>query len=77
MRARLRCGLPLSALRIVLQDDVGLTLKISGSYLPQERGSPITVVGKVAEAVLRGLMYLYDVHRIIHRGEPGPSGFGI
>lgn len=30
---------------------------------------PINVVGKVAEAVLRGLMYLYDVHRIIHRGE--------
>ena len=29
---------------------------------------PIDMVGKVAEAVLRGLMYLYDVHRIIHRG---------
>ena len=29
----------------------------------------IDIVGKVAEAVLRGLMYLYDVHRIIHRGE--------
>lgn len=29
---------------------------------------PIDVVGKVAEAVLEGLMYLYDVHRIIHRG---------
>ncbi|KAK6905762.1 STE/STE7/MEK1 protein kinase [Kwoniella mangroviensis CBS 8886] len=28
---------------------------------------PIEVVGKVAEAVLHGLMYLYDVHRIIHR----------
>ncbi|ORX35992.1 kinase-like domain-containing protein [Kockovaella imperatae] len=28
---------------------------------------PIDMVGKVAEAVLRGLMYLYDVHRIIHR----------
>jgi mitogen-activated protein kinase kinase len=28
----------------------------------------IEVVGKVALAVLEGLMYLYDVHRIIHRG---------
>ena len=28
----------------------------------------IEIVGKVAEAVLKGLMYLYDVHRIIHRG---------
>jgi len=28
---------------------------------------PITIVGKVAEAVLRGLIYLYDTHRIIHR----------
>ncbi|EIW72783.1 hypothetical protein TREMEDRAFT_26879 [Tremella mesenterica DSM 1558] len=27
----------------------------------------IEITGKVAEAVLRGLMYLYDVHRIIHR----------
>jgi mitogen-activated protein kinase kinase len=35
------------------------------------RNGPIAIeiVGKVAEAVLRGLMYLYDVHRIIHRGE--------
>lgn len=30
---------------------------------------PVQIVGKVAEAVLKGLMYLYDVHRIIHRGE--------
>lgn len=30
---------------------------------------PIDMVGKVAEAVLKGLVYLYDVHRIIHRGE--------
>ena len=29
----------------------------------------IEVVGKVALAVLEGLTYLYDVHRIIHRGE--------
>ena len=28
----------------------------------------IDVVGKVALAVLEGLTYLYDVHRIIHRG---------
>ncbi|WWC86308.1 uncharacterized protein L201_001181 [Kwoniella dendrophila CBS 6074] len=27
----------------------------------------IEVVGKIAEAVLHGLIYLYDVHRIIHR----------
>ncbi len=26
------------------------------------------VVAKVAQAVLEGLTYLYDVHRIIHRG---------
>jgi len=29
----------------------------------------IDIVGKVALAVLEGLTYLYDVHRIIHRGE--------
>ena len=29
----------------------------------------IDVVAKVALAVLEGLTYLYDVHRIIHRGE--------
>jgi hypothetical protein len=28
----------------------------------------IEVVGHVALAVLEGLTYLYDVHRIIHRG---------
>lgn len=28
----------------------------------------IDVVGNVALAVLEGLTYLYDVHRIIHRG---------
>ena len=32
----------------------------------------IDVVGKVALAVLEGLTYLYDVHRIIHRGELRP-----
>lgn len=34
---------------------------------------PIDLVGKVAEAVLRGLVYLYDVHRIIHRGQLPPT----
>jgi mitogen-activated protein kinase kinase len=29
----------------------------------------IEVVSKVALSVLEGLTYLYDVHRIIHRGE--------
>ena len=29
----------------------------------------IDIVGKVALAVLEGLTYLYDVHRIIHRGK--------
>jgi len=29
----------------------------------------IEVVGMVALAVLEGLTYLYDVHRIIHRGK--------
>ena len=35
-----------------------------------KRNSPIDirVVGKVAFCVLEGLRYLYDVHRIIHRG---------
>lgn len=28
----------------------------------------IDIVGRVALAVLEGLTYLYDVHRIIHRG---------
>ena len=28
----------------------------------------INVVCMVAHSVLEGLMYLYDVHRIIHRG---------
>lgn len=28
----------------------------------------IDIVGKIALAVLEGLTYLYDVHRIIHRG---------
>ncbi|KAG8791448.1 MAP kinase kinase (MEK), partial [Serendipita sp. 399] len=30
---------------------------------------PIDVIGKIAYAVLSGLTYLYDVHRIIHRGK--------
>ena len=30
---------------------------------------PIDVVGQIAHGVLEGLIYLYDVHRIIHRGE--------
>lgn len=29
----------------------------------------IEVVSKVALSVLEGLTYLYDAHRIIHRGE--------
>lgn len=28
----------------------------------------IEIVGKIALAVLEGLTYLYDFHRIIHRG---------
>ena len=35
----------------------------------------IDVVGKVALAVLEGLTYLYDVHRIIHRGETSTTPF--
>ena len=31
----------------------------------------IAVVAKVALSVVEGLMYLYDVHRIIHRGVRG------
>jgi len=44
----------------------------SGSldYIYRNNGPiDIDIVGKVAEAVLRGLVYLYDTHRIIHRGE--------
>jgi mitogen-activated protein kinase kinase len=29
---------------------------------------PEPVLGKIAVAVVSGLTYLYDVHRIIHRG---------
>lgn len=36
----------------------------------------IDVVGQVALAVLEGLTYLYDVHRIIHRGM-FHSGFSL
>jgi mitogen-activated protein kinase kinase len=32
----------------------------------------IEVVSMVALSVLRGLVYLYDAHRIIHRGQPLP-----
>lgn len=28
----------------------------------------IGIIGKIALAVLEGLTYLYDIHRIIHRG---------
>jgi mitogen-activated protein kinase kinase len=35
----------------------------------------IEVVAKVAHAVLEGLTYLYDVHRIIHRGRSLSVGF--
>ena len=42
----------------------------SFDYIYRRNGPvPIEIVGKVAEAVLRGLIYLYDVHRIIHRGK--------
>lgn len=37
----------------------------------------IDIVGQVAFAVLEGLTYLYDVHRIIHRGESERSRFHI
>jgi hypothetical protein len=33
----------------------------------------IDIVGKISEAVLRGLTYLYDEHRIIHRGRSAPE----
>lgn len=47
----------------------GLTCGSSLDYIYRKKGAvPIEVVGKVAEAVLRGLLYLYDTHRIIHRG---------
>ncbi|WVQ82774.1 hypothetical protein IAT38_004906 [Cryptococcus sp. DSM 104549] len=40
----------------------------SFDYIYRKNGPvPLNIVGKVAEAVLHGLMYLYDVHRIIHR----------
>ncbi|WVQ97417.1 hypothetical protein IAU59_004530 [Kwoniella sp. CBS 9459] len=51
---------------------VGIALELmdAGSldYIYRHNGPvPIEIVGKVAEAVLHGLLYLYDVHRIIHR----------
>ena len=30
---------------------------------------PIEIVGKISFAVLSGLVYLFDCHRIIHRGK--------
>jgi mitogen-activated protein kinase kinase len=30
---------------------------------------PVDVVGRIVVVVVQGLTYLYDVHRIIHRGE--------
>lgn len=49
---------------------MGCTDISSLDYIYRRHGPiPIEIVGKVAEAVLRGLIYLYDVHRIIHRGE--------
>lgn len=33
----------------------------------------VPIVGSIAQCVLEGLTYLYDVHRIIHRGA---SSFG-
>ena len=48
---------------VVVADDRSL------DYIYRATGPvPIDMVGQVAEAVLKGLMYLYDVHRIIHRG---------
>lgn len=42
-------------------------------YICRNTGAiPIDIVGKVAESVLQGLVYLYDVHRIIHRGRYPP-----
>lgn len=35
----------------------------------------LEVIGKVALAVLEGLTYLYDVHRIIHRGKHYSTGY--
>ncbi|THH16708.1 hypothetical protein EW146_g3970 [Bondarzewia mesenterica] len=37
----------------------------------------VDVVAKVALAVLEGLTYLYDVHRIIHRGQIKICDFGV
>jgi mitogen-activated protein kinase kinase len=34
---------------------------------------PIDVVAQIALAVLEGLTYLYDAHRIIHRGASSPT----
>jgi hypothetical protein len=40
-----------------------------------KKAGPIAedVLGKIALAVVSGLTYLYDVHRIIHRGSLVPS----
>ncbi|KAF5360942.1 hypothetical protein D9756_005079 [Leucocoprinus leucothites] len=40
---------------------------VSRRDLQEDRAIDIDIVGQVALAVLEGLTYLYDVHRIIHR----------
>ena len=47
--------------------DGGCYRSLDGIY--KKHGAvQIEIVGKIAEAVLRGLTYLYDEHRIMHRG---------
>ena len=53
---------------LVLIGRLGLDRSLDGIY--KKHGAvPIDIVGKISEAVLRGLTYLYDEHRIMHRGQ--------
>jgi hypothetical protein len=53
---------------LVLIGRLALGRSLDGIY--KKHGAvPIDIVGKISEAVLRGLTYLYDEHRIMHRGQ--------
>lgn len=53
----------------VIEIVVGMNLRSLDGIYRRHGPVDINIVGKIAEAVLEGLTYLYDVHRIIHRGE--------
>lgn len=57
---------------LMLIGRLALDRSLDGIY--KKHGAvPIDIVGKISEAVLRGLTYLYDEHRIMHRGQSDSS----